>query len=57
MSFEQWMEKVNRHVQNTVGLDCSDLPDVPYYDMYEDGKTPRNAAAEAIIEGGGWGLL
>lgn len=44
MSFNQWMSKVNRHVTNTAGLGVADLSDQPFYDWWEEGVTPSEAA-------------
>lgn len=48
LSFEQWMEQVDQYLIDTLGLDSSHLPDRCYYDMYDDGVSPRTAALDAI---------
>ena len=53
MTFEQWMSKVDAEVERAVGLSADDLADAPYYDMYEDGRTPKSAAMTAIRLSGG----
>lgn len=52
MTFEAWMEEVNTEIEYTCGLTSSDLPDVAYYDMYEDGLSPSSAAMEALENAG-----
>lgn len=46
-TFEQWMKEVDSRLVNSIGLTSLDLPDCPYRDWYEDGVTPRSAAARA----------
>ena len=43
-TFDDWFAAVNRAVQAGIGLDVLDLPDQPFYDWYEDGITPKQAA-------------
>ena len=50
MTFKAWMSKVNGIVESNVGLSTDDLPDVGYYDMFEDGLSPSEAAEEALAE-------
>jgi hypothetical protein len=52
-TFEQWMQRVDAHVQNVLGLSVYDLPDCPFRDWYEYGMQPERAAKKAIrrIEG------
>ena len=52
LSFEDWMREVERAVQQRVGLSVHDLADVPFMDWYEDGVSPRSAAARAIRSAG-----
>lgn len=47
-TFEEWMRAVDVAIAARVGLGSSDLPDCPYRDWYEDGKTPAGAASAAI---------
>lgn len=46
--FKAWMAKVDAAVAAKCGLSASDLPDVCYRDWYEDGVTPKSAAARAV---------
>ena len=58
-SFHDWKRLVNAGVGSLVGMDCDDLPDVDYYGMYEEGKTAKEAARQAVREAGyalGYGL-
>jgi hypothetical protein len=47
-TFDQWIAAVDDHVENTLGLSISDLVDRPYYDWFENGYTPAEAAEEVI---------
>lgn len=51
-TFEMWMNEVDALLEETCGLSSSDLPDVAYYDMYDDGLSPRSAAREALENAG-----
>lgn len=55
LSFKEWMREVNRHINKTVGLGLgvSDLSDQPFYEWWEDGVEPREAA-EITLEDNGW---
>ena len=53
LSFEEWRRAVDRAVGQRVGLSLDDLPDVPTYDWYEDGVSPKSAASRAIRSAGG----
>jgi hypothetical protein len=48
MTFDQWMDKVDRLVTAALGLSVHDLPDCCYRDWYDEGLTPRQAARRAI---------
>lgn len=50
VQFEDWMERVDRAVQNRIGLSYLDLPDVAYWDYFEDGMTPTQVAKIVIQE-------
>ena len=52
VTFEMYMKAVNRILTDRVMLSSQDLPDIAYYDMYNDGVTPAEAAQEALIEAG-----
>lgn len=47
-TFDQWMSDVNTHVKAKIGLSYLDLPDQPYAEWYENGKTAKSAAAAAV---------
>jgi len=53
MSYELWKAKVNRYIENAIGLSSDDLPDMPYYDWYERGLNYNHAARKAIKNAGG----
>lgn len=48
LSFDQWMQVVNRLVEAGIGLSTDDLPDMPYRDWYDDGMKTARAAARAV---------
>lgn len=48
LSFESWMQEVDNAVSRRTGMSVHDLPDVPFRDWYDDGTSPRSAAARAI---------
>ena len=52
VSFDMYMSAVNRILSDAVMLSAHDLPDIAYYDMYNDGVSPAEAAQEALIEAG-----
>ena len=52
-TFEEWLAKVNGVLESRIGIGTSDLPDIAYTDLYEDGVTPQAAAKKAIEYAGG----
>lgn len=56
-TFEQWMQRVNQILGSTIGLDADDLPDWHYYDAWEDGVPPKEAAREALEYAGAGSLI
>ena len=52
-TFAQWKIEVNAHVMARAGLFADDLPDMPYYDWFEDGCSPQEAA-EMVLEDSGF---
>ena len=56
MTFEQWIELVDRHISATVGLGRDDLPDMAYRTEYEAGTSPRDMARMALREAG-WPIV
>ena len=49
-AFKVWMHKVDAAIEASTGLSAYDLPDVCYRDWFEDGMSPRDAAATVIAE-------
>lgn len=47
-TFDQWMQKVDKIIENVCGLSSQDLPDKNYLDFWEDGYTPTQAAKVAL---------
>lgn len=55
MTFEQWMDKVDRLIANrTYGMTSADLADQPYRDWYDDGMSPKQAARQALVNEGAY---
>lgn len=52
LSFNQWMNQVDGHVQHTVGLSVHDLPDCNFMDWYLDEMPAKEAAVEVLNEAG-----
>lgn len=48
LSFEDWMKAVDRAVDQRTGMSVYDLPDMPFRDWYDSGKSAVAAAAKAI---------
>ena len=40
ISFDDWLEEVDRLIQEKVGVSLYDLPDQRYRDWFEDGFDP-----------------
>ena len=47
-TFESWLDKVNAHLRQTMGLSYKDLPDQPYRDWFENKVPPKQAAKRAL---------
>jgi len=52
MTFEQWMEKVDRILEYNFGISYRDLPDIEYRLLFEDEVTAREAAVIALKNAG-----
>jgi hypothetical protein len=52
MSFNTWMSKVDRKVSATAGLSVHDLSDQPFYEWWEEGMTPSEAASITLEDNG-----
>lgn len=48
-AFEAWFAKVDVLMSARAGLGPDDLPDQPYWDWFDSGYTPKQAAREALI--------
>ena len=56
MSYEDFMSRVNHYVQRKIGVHTDDLPDMLWYDFYEDhkdlvGENLDEAIRDFLIEG------
>jgi len=48
MTYEAWMQLVEREVAKSCGMSVSDLPDCCFRDWYEDEMPAKSAARKAI---------
>ena len=49
VNFNRWMWEIDALVSKALGgLGVYDLPDCPFYDWFDDGMTPKQAARKAI---------
>ena len=49
VEFARWKRSVDFEISKRVGgLTADDLPDVDYWSMWQEGKTPKQAAGRAI---------
>ena len=46
--YQAWMKRVDVWSWRLAGCSSSDMADVCYSDMYEDGFTPKQAARRAV---------
>ena len=46
--FDKWLAAVDNYVETALGLSIRDLVDQPYYDWFEAGYAPDEAADEAV---------
>lgn len=49
MNFESWLEAIDSLLAQS-GLQCSELPDQPYRDLYDNKASPYEVA-NRILEG------
>jgi hypothetical protein len=52
MTYEEWIKKVDRHIEKVCGLGHDDLVDQPYREWWEDEMHPSEAARYALEEEG-----
>jgi hypothetical protein len=50
--FALWLETLDRAVQRRVLISYDDLEDWPYWDAYEAGMSPRDAALQMLADAG-----
>jgi len=46
MDFNQWMEMVNKELEAEFGFDSEHLPDLCYFDYFEDELSPQDVIEE-----------
>jgi len=49
MTYEQWIAKVDRVLQNRIGLTHEDLADFCSADCWEDEMSPEEGAEECLL--------
>lgn len=54
VEFEFWMRDVNASIMAKTGMSSMDLPDMPYRDWYDDGRSPKSAASAAVKAAMDW---
>lgn len=52
MSFERWMDAVDRVLEGMLGINTRDLADIEYWDLWNSGASPQEAADEALANEG-----
>ena len=52
MDFQAWMKKVDEHMTRLSSLDSRCIADWCYYDAFEGGDTPEEAAEQALLADG-----
>ena len=52
MTFEQWMDKIDRILEYNLGISYRDLPDIDYRSLFESEVPAIEAAAIAIKNAG-----
>ena len=52
--FNAWFDRVDVAIESLCGMRVTtlDLADIAYYDMWQDGSTPQEAAREALANEG-----
>lgn len=48
MTWDEWINAVEKACYSLCGMSHHDLPDMPYRDYYDEGKSPAVAARSAI---------
>lgn len=48
MSFEDWKRAVDHEVNEKLGIGANDLPDQPWRQWYDEGKSAKVAAAKGV---------
>ena len=48
MGYVIWWNKANALVEAKLGVSLLDLPDMPFRDWFDDGKSPAFVAAKAV---------
>lgn len=51
-TFREWKEEVNRVVLKIASVGCDDLADKSYWDMWDSGENPTEAAMEVLEDEG-----
>lgn len=52
MTYDQWIAKVDTFFYKEIGLSHDDIEDWRWYDAYDDGYEPEEAAKECLYDQG-----
>ena len=50
--FKEWLKQVDAQMMDIAGCTSRDISDWWYYDAYDEGMHPRDAAKEALLKDG-----
>ena len=50
LSFEQWMNKIDKLLLRNFFMSIHDLPDMCFWDMFQDGITPKQVVEEIMSD-------
>lgn len=51
-TFSHWLARVDVRLEGVCGLGTGDLADQPYWDQWNDGVTPKEAAHRTLEDEG-----
>jgi hypothetical protein len=50
LTFDEWCEKANTYLMNTVGISTLEIADWDWYNGWLDGMSPEGAAEQAFAD-------
>jgi hypothetical protein len=48
LAFSEWLKRVDKALEDRIGMVTGDLLDMDYWSMYQDGFTPDEVAQMAV---------